>query len=83
MHGTLQVIYPSETRDVLWYKIPRCDRKTYDAAMRQAMSVARWAHMFDAAGPMRRAESFLSEHMRDMVTVRAHVLSISTHTDTA
>ena len=46
--------------------------------MRQAMRLAQWAHMFDAAKHMQRAENFLGMHMRLMVTVRPRVLSICT-----
>ncbi len=38
--------------------------------------------MFDAAKHMQRAECFLGERMRHMVTVRPRVLSIYAHTDT-
>ena len=71
MHGTMQVIYPATSREELSSKLSRHDeREAYDAAMRQAMFLASWAHMFDAAKHMQRAQCFLSTRMRLMVTVR-------------
>ncbi len=74
MHGTLQVIYPATSCGALSPKVSRSEREVYDAAMRQAMSLARWAHMSNAAEHMQRAECFLRERMRLMVTVRPPVL---------
>ncbi len=51
--------------------------------MRQAMSLARWADMFDAAKHMKCAEYFLGKHMRLMVTVRPRLLSVCMHADSA
>ncbi len=67
----LQVIYPATSCRALSSKISRRERENYDAAMRQAMSLVRWADMFGAAEHMQRAECFLGERMRLMVTVRA------------
>jgi len=77
-HGTLQAIYSATSCEALSLIISRRDRDAYDAAMRQAMRLAQWAHMFDAAKHMQRAENFLGMHMRLMVTVRPRVLSICT-----
>jgi hypothetical protein len=71
----VQVIYPATSCEALSTKISRREREAYDAAMRQAMSLARWAHMFDAGKHMQRAECFLSAHMRLMVNVRAPACS--------
>ena len=63
--------------------LSRSDREAYDAAMRQAMSLARWADMFDAAKHMKCAEYFLGKHMRLMVTVRPRLLRVGMHADSA
>ena len=81
MHGTLQVVYPATSCEALSPNISRSEREAYDSAMRQAMSLARWAHMFDAAKHMQRAANFLGARMRLMITVRPRVLSISTCND--
>jgi hypothetical protein len=70
VHGTVQIIYPATSRKALSHKVSRLEREAYDAAMRQAMSLARWGHMFNAADHMQRAQCFLRKRMQLMITVR-------------
>jgi hypothetical protein len=67
----LQVIYPVTNCGALSARFAASERTALAASTRQAIALMRWAHKFGPAENVQRAERFLLERMRLMLTVRA------------